>query len=456
VKRRRVMKSRRVRVRRRRSRVARLRRRLARLTASLRSRQSTGRRVLLALALLVVVLIPLPGLASDTRQKPPACAGSACHAQRVSAQRWSVSLPGTWAAGTGEGTTGDGGTVPVSGQSAYVAVGGGLAIVGTGLSLAAYTLDHGKESWSATLTAPLGTVIVSVRAWPGVVTAGLLAPGSHARTEVVFNAANGIEIRRYPAAVFGGAVAASSATTVVISGTTVTSYNNATGRVRWQRAISGGQPWQADGETLYVAEAPSGAVSSSPVSALKVINLETGTERILSSPQDQPFSGTLAMAANGSVLFASPTMVTAYSGSTGGELWDKGGAVLEGTDPATREIDLTTASGTLVGVDPLTGHVRSSLPGAVATGPAAVYVVRDGVALGLDSGANGTAWGYDMAKGRVKWTSPPLPWPHFFSDVSGLGGSAAADGDLVVVSSCAHLAASPGICADPKLVAFTV
>ena len=456
MKQRRVMKSRRLRVRRRRSRVVRLRRRLARLAASLRSRQSTARRVLLALALLVVVLIPLPGLASDTHPKPPACAGSACHAQRVSAQRWSVSLPGTWAAGTGQGTTGDGGTVPVNGQSAYVAVGGGLAIVGTGLSLAAYTLDHGKESWNTPLTAPLGTVIVSVRAWPGVVTAGLLAPGSHARTEVVFNAANGTEIRHYPAAVFGGAVAASSATTVVIGGTTVTSYDNLTGRVRWQRAISGGQSWQADGGTLYVADASSGAVSSSPVSALKVINLETGTERTLSSPQDQPFSGTLAMAAGGSVLFASPTMVTAYNGSTGGELWDMGGAVPEGTDPATREIDLMTASGTLVGVDPLTGNVRSSLPAAVSTGAAAVYVVRDGVALGLDSGANGTAWGYDMAKGRVKWTSPPLPWPHFFSDVSGLGGSAAADDDLVVVTSCGHLAASPGICAAPKLVAFTV
>jgi len=456
VKQRRVVKSRRVRVRRHRSRVVRLRRRFARLAASLQSRQSTARRVLLPLALLVVVLIPLPGLASDTRQKPPACAGSACHAQRVSAQRWSVSLPGTWAAGTGQEATGDGGTVPVNGQAAYVAVGGGLAIVGTGLSLAAYTLDHGKERWNTTLTAPLGTVIVSVRAWQGVITAGLLAPGSHTRTEAVFNAANGVEIRHYPAAVFGGAVAASTATTVVISGTTVTSYNNVTGRVRWQRTISGGQSWQADGETLYVAEAPGGDASSSPVTALKVINLETGTERILSSPQDQPFSGTLAMAADGSVLFASPTMVTAYSGSTGGELWDRGGAVPEGTDPAAREIDLMTASGTLVGVDPLTGNVRASLPGAVATGPAAVYVVRDGVALGLDSGANGTAWGYDMAKGRVEWTSPPLPWPHFFSDVSGLGGSAAAAGDLVVVTACVRLAASPGICADPKLVAFTV
>ena len=445
-----------MRVRRHRARVIRLRRRLARLGASLRSRRSVARRVALALALLVIVLIPLPGLAADTHPNPPACAGSACYAQPVSAQRWSIPLSGTWAAGTGPGTTGDGGTVPVNGQAAYVAVGGGLAVVGTGLSLTAYDLEQAGKAWQTTLTAPLGTVIVSVRAWQGVITAGLLAPGDHARTEVVLNAVTGLEMRHYPAAVFGGAVAASNATTVVIGGTTVTSYNNVTGRVRWQHAITRGQSWQADGGTLYVAEASGGEVSSSSVTALQVINLATGSERILSSPQDEPFSGTLAMAADGSVLFASPTNVTAYSGSTGGELWAMDGAVPEGTDPATREIDLTTAAGTLVGVDPSTGNVRSSLPAATATGAAAVYVVRDGVALGLDSGANGTAWGYDMVKGRVTWTSPPLPWPHFFSDVSGLGGSAAASGDLVVVTACMHLAASPGICADPRLVAFNV
>jgi hypothetical protein len=92
----------------------------------------------------------------------------------------------------------------------------------------------------------------------------------------------------------------------------------------------------------------------------------------------------------------------------------------------------------------------------VATGAAALYVVRDGVALGLDGGANGAAWGYDMSTGQVAWTLPALPWPHFFSGTAGLGGSAAASGDLVVVTACPHLAASQGTCADPELVAFTV
>jgi len=47
-----------------------------------------------------------------------------------------------------------------------------------------------------------------------------------------------------------------------------------------------------------------------------------------------------------------------------------------------------------------------------------------------------------------------LPWPHFFSDLSGLGGSAAVSGDTVVITVCPHLAAAGLICADPELVAF--
>lgn len=418
------------------------------------------RRAVLALALLVVVLIPLPGLASDTPPQSSACAGSGCQAQPVTAQLWAVRLvgtwpTGTWSAGTGPGTTGDGGTVPVDGQAAYVAVGSGLVVVGTGLSLTGYVQSTGRERWETTLTAPIGTEIMSVRAWPGVVTVGLLAPSGPSRTEVVIDALTGRELQRYPAAVFGGAVSASSATTVVIGRATVTSYDNATGRIRWQRATTGAQSWQADGQTLYVAEASGGYLSSSPVTALKVINLQTGTERVLSSPLGQPFSGTLAMAADGAVLFDSPSGVTAYDGSTGDALWHRAGWVPEGTDPAAGQVDFTD-NGALLGVDPLTGTVRDSVPATVTTGTAALYVVRDGVAFGLDSGANGGAWGYNMAKGKVTWTSPGLPWPHFFSDTAGLGGSAATSGDMVVVTACPHLAASQGICADPELVAFAV
>ncbi|MGH3278016.1 MAG: PQQ-binding-like beta-propeller repeat protein, partial [Trebonia sp.] len=253
----------------------------------------------------------------------------------------------------------------------------------------------------------------------------------------------------------GGAVTASSATTVVIGRITVTSYSNGTGRVRWRRTTSGDQSWQADGQWLYLARAPGGSPSSSPVTAINVINLKTGTERVVGSPSGRPFAGTLAMAAGGAVLFASSAGVTAYSRSTGGELWAKD-AVPEGTDPAARQVDLTLPGGALVGADPLTGNVRASVPAAAVTGTSALYVVRDEVGLGLASGENGNAWGYDMARGKVTWTLSALPWLHFFSDPSGLGGSAAASGDMVVVTACPHLAASQGICADPELVALSV
>jgi PQQ-like domain len=432
-----------------------VRRRLVRLAGPFRSRRSAARRAVLAIAILVVVLFPLPVLASDTPPKSPVCQGAGCRAQPASAQLWAVRLSGTWSAGTGPGSTGDGGTVPVVGQ-AYVAVGSGVAVIGTGLSLTGYATSSGAQLWQVALGAPAGTAIISVRAWQGVVTAGLLAPTGRTRTEVVIDATTGAVLRRYPAAAFGGAVAASRATTVVIGPAAVTSYDNATGRVRWQHTIAGGQSWQVDGHTLYAAESAGGYLSSSPVAALRVINLSTGTERVLSSPPGRPFYGTLAIAAGGAVLFASTAGVTAYSGSTGSVLWTMPDAVPEGTDPDARLVYLTSPDGALTGVDPMTRTVRGSAPGTVAARGAGLYVVRDGVALGLDSGASGVAWGYDMAEGRVTWTSPALPWPHFFSDLSGLGGSAAASGHVVVVTACPHLAASPGICADPELVALNL
>jgi PQQ-like domain len=373
----------------------------------------------------------------------------------VSAHLWTVGLSGAWSAGTGPGSTGDGGTVPVAGQ-AYVAAGGGVAVLGAGLSVTGYQLSSGKQLWQTTLDAPLGTGIMSVRAWPGVITVGLLAPDGRSRTEAVLNATTGNQVRRYPAAAFGGAVSASKSTTVIVGPDTVTSYNNATGRVRWQHKTAGGQSWQVDGQTLYMAESPGGELGSSQVTALRVIDLATGAQRMLSSPLGRPFSGTLAIAAQGAVLFASSAGVTAYSGYTGGALWAKRDAVPEGTDPPAGLVDLTLSDGALAGVDPLTGAVSASVPASAATGAAGLYVVRDGVALGLNSGANGTAWGYDMAKGAVTWTWPTLPWPHFFSDLSGLGGSAAVSGDVVVVTACQRLAASPGLCAAPELLAFNV
>lgn len=411
------------------------------------------RRGVLAVVLLAVVFFPATAPASG--QPPATCHG--CRAQPASAERWASRLPGAWAAG--DGATG---TVPASGQ-AYVAVGGGVAAVGNGLTVAGYGLRDGQPLWQVTLSAPAGSAIMSVRAWPGVVTAGVVAKGGQTRTEVVIDSVTGTVLRRYPAAVFGGAVAASAATTVVVGPASVTSYDNGDGRVRWRRETGVGQTWRADGGILYVAESAGGYLGSAPVMSLRVINLNTGTERALHSPPGRTFAGTLAVAADGAVLFTSASGVTAYSGSTGGTLWSMPAAVPEGADPSAHLVYLTAAGGALVGVDPLTGAVKASVPGSTAGGSAGMYVVRGGVALGLDSGQGGEAWGYNVAAGRVTWTAPGLPWPHYFSDLSGLGGSAAlsADatlsGDIAVIAVCPHLVplATTSSQASPSAVAST-
>jgi len=403
-----------------------------------------------------MLVIPLPVLASDVAPHPVGCQGDGCHALAASALRWTQPLPGYWhAGGGGAGDSGDGSTVPASGQ-ALVAAGGKLAVVGIGLDVTGYDLATGHRRWQVTLAAPPGAVIMSVRAWPDVVTVGLLAPDGRSRTEAVLSARDGRELRRYPAAVYGGAVAASAAATVVIGASAVTSYGNATGQVRWRRAAGGAEPWRVDGQTLYLAESPGGALGSSPVTALRVVDLGTGAERTLSSPIGSPFSGTLALATDGAVLFAAPAGVTAYSGSTGGELWSAAGAVPEGTDPAARLVYLAEAGGTLGGVDPLTGRARAVVPASAVPGDGAVYVVRGGTAFGLDAGASGAAWEYATRAGRVSWTSAGLPWPHFYADVSGLGGSAAEAGGTVVVTACPRLGATAPFCADPELVAFAL
>jgi hypothetical protein len=410
-----------------------LRRALARRRPAGRGRAAWPRRGVLAIVLLAVVFFPVSGPVSG--QQPAACGG--CRVQPASAERWVGKLSGAWTAGTGTA-----GTVPVSGQ-AYVAVGGGVAAVGDGLTVSGYGLHDGRPLWRAALNAPAGAAIMSVRAWPGVVTAGVVARGGRTRTEVVIDSVTGAVLGRYPAAVFGGAVAASAATTVIVGPTSVTSYDNRDGRVRWRRQTGAGQTWRADGDVLYVAESAGGYLESAPVTTLRVINLTSGAERSLHSPPGRSFSGRLAVAADGVVLFTSASGVTAYSGLTGGTLWTMPAAVPEGADPSAHLVYLTSAAGALVGADPLTGAVKASVPGSTAGGSAGMYVVRGGVALGLDGGQSGEAWGFNVAAGRVTWTAAALPWPHYFSDLSGLGGSAALSGDTVVIAACPKLAPTP-------------
>ena len=253
---------------------------------------------------------------------------------------------------------------------------------------------------------------MSVRAWPGVVTAGVASPGGRSRTEVVIDNVTGVAERRYPSALFGGAVTASTTVTTVVGPSSVTSYDNRTGNVRWRRPAGPGQAWRADGETLYLTESSGGYLYGAQVTGLQVIDLISGSERTLGSPPANPFTGSLAEVFSGVVVFTSASGVTAYDGSTGRLLWSMGAVVPEETDPAQGLAYFMSDTGALFGVDPMTGQVRRSISGAAAAGSAGIYVVRDGVALGLDSGSGGEAWGYSLTAGRVTWTVPGLSWPH--------------------------------------------
>ena len=356
--------------------------------------------------------------------------------------RWTAPLYGAWNVAPGLA-----GTVPASGL-AYASVGGGLAAVGAGLTVTAYSSRTGMLEWQDTLTGfPAGAAIVSVRAWPGEVTAGVsyrpAGGGAPRRTEVALSGTDGAQSGRYPAGAFGGAAAGSQKYTVVVGATAVTSYDNATGRIRWRRPTGPvAQAWRTDGKWLYVAESPGGFVDSAPVSALRRIDVSTGAELVVRPLEGLSFQGMLSTAFDGVVLFSSAAGVTAYHGATGALLWSAHGAVPEGTDHSRPRIYLTEGSN-LVGVDPRTGRVKATASGSAVNGAAGVYVVRNGVALGLDQGGSGDAWGYNLAVQRVTLAAPGLPWPHYFVDLSGVGGSADPASNLVIIAACRQLAPAP-------------
>ena len=353
--------------------------------------------------------------------------------------RWTRALPGSW-----DVVSGLTGTVPASGL-AYASVGYGVAAVGTGLTVYAYSSKTGAPLWSETLTGfPAAAAIVSVRTWPGEVTAGVsyASAGHLERAEVVMAGSTGVPWGRYPAAEFGGAVAGSPQYTVIVGATAVTSYDNATGGVRWRRPTGRvPQAWRIDGVSLYMAESAAGLLGSAPVTALRKIDLATGAEFNVPPLEGLSYVGTLSAAIDGVVVFSSGGGVTGYDGATGAWLWSVRGALLEGTDPRKQMIYLTKGSN-LIGVNPLTGQVAATAAGSAVAGSAGIHAVRDGVALGLDQGANGDAWGYDIGAQRVRLAAAGLPWPHYFVDLGGVGGSADPASDLVVIAACAQLAPS--------------
>jgi hypothetical protein len=413
-----------------------------------------ARRGVLAAVLIGAALVP-----GRVASAPAArCTGAGCQRQ-VAAIKWTRPLPGSWSAQSDAL-----GTVLSQGE-AYAGVGSGVAAVGYGLTVVAYQLSTGQPLWATTLTGfPPGSAVVSVRAWTGVLTAGVAIPaalptgtggGPSHRDEVVLSATDGTQLRSYPAAIYGGAVAASPARTVIVGSRAVTSYVNATGRVAWRRPTGRvPQAWRVDGQNLLVAEARGGYTGTAPVTALRRINLATGALAVL-RPSGRAFDGTLSGAVGDAVLFSGADGLTAYSATDGRLLWQRPGAVPQAVDTV-RQILYVASGDALIGVDPLTGDkvTRSASPGA-----AGLYTVSAGVALGLDEGALGDAWGYDLARKRVLWTTRPIPWPHFFVDLSGIGGSADQSGSTVVLASCAHVgvaasAAQAPPCTKPELVAI--
>jgi hypothetical protein len=401
-----------------------------------------ARRVVLAVVLVGAVVIP--GRASS--QQTQHCSGPRC--RTAGSILWTANLPGPWLAETGVT-----GTVPSS-SAGYAAMGGRLAVLGAGLRVTAFQLKTGSRAWQTTITGfPSGSAIVGVRAFAAVVAVGVQPPPgiTPERDEVILSAATGGMLGSYPAAAYGGAIAADGDNVVVVGSTAVTAYAAATGRVLWTRSIGPpGQTWRVSGQDVYVAQ-PDG---SAGVLLVRRISLSNGAEAVLRPSGHSVFPATLSAVVDGVMLFSAPGEVAAYDGDTGGELWPPDKGVLELADPSTSTVYL--ASGTaLEGVDISSGTVLSRAALSVA---GSLYWVSGSVALGLDQDALGDAWGYSLHSRRVLWTSAGLPWPHFFVDLSGLGGSASPAGHVVLLATCARVGpkatpASAPRCLRPELAA---
>ena len=385
----------------------------------------------------------IPGRASSEQTQH--CAGPRCRA--AGSILWTAALPGTWLAEAGVT-----GTVPSAGPG-YAATGGGLAVFAAGLRVTAFQLSAGRRAWQTTVTGiPAGSTIVGVRAFAGEVAVGVQPPAGETpeRDEVILSASTGRPVRIYPAAAYGGAIAASGGDTVVVGRTAVTAYANSSGRVLWSRPVGPpGQTWRVSGQYVYVAQQD----GSAGVLEVRRISLSTGAETVVRAAHGM-FPGELSAVVDGAMLFSVPGEVAAYDGGTGGGLWHQDGAVLELADPVAG-IAYLASGAALDGVDvasgTLLGHAALSVAGSL-------YWVSDGVALGLDQDALGDAWGYSLDSHRVLWTSAGLPWPHFFIDLSGLGGSASSGGRVALLATCARLgpkAVSKGAqgCLRPELAA---
>ena len=245
---------------------------------------------------------------------------------------------------------------------------------------------------------------------------------------------------------------------MIVGETTVTSYSNRTGAVLWSRPTGrAAQAWKVSGNDLYLTVSAGGYLSNGPVRALRKIFLRSGVQRLI-RPPGRSFRGVLSRVFDGVAVFTDARGTIAYSATTGRRLWRRLGAVPGNADTPGGLLYLTDGS-SLAGVEPQTGRTQVSVSGGSTTGTSGFYAVRDGVVLGLDQGAEGDAWGYDVAVGRVLWTNSELPWPHYFVDLSGIGGSTGPTSGAILLAVCgqagaAAAGASGPVCDRPELVAL--
>jgi outer membrane protein assembly factor BamB len=377
------------------------------------------------------------------------CVGYRCQAS--GSILWTRRLAGSWLAANGVA-----GTVPASGE-AFVASAGDLAVLADGTTVTGYDARTGDPLWQTSLSGlPLDSAVMSLRAWPGIVAAGVsvpLASGGDRRVEVMLAAATGSQLRTYQAAYYGGAVQADQARTVVVGTGAVTSYANDSGRVVWRQSTgSPAQDWIVSAGNLYMTETAGGYLSASPVTGLRSIDLRTGATRII-RPPGGPYTGTLAGIVGDVALFSSGNGLRGYSLQTGKLMWHRFAAVLELVDQS-RSAAYIASGSALSALDVTTGATKGRPAKAVSAG---LYAVRDGIGLGLDQDALGDAWGYGMYSRRIVWTSGSLPWPHYFADLTGLGGSTGTDSPITLLTTCASVgnATSNGAapCLRPELVA---
>jgi len=253
------------------------------------------------------------------------------------------------------------------------------------------------------------------------------------RQEIVLDSMTGKQLRAYPSARSGGAAWASRERTVVVGQGAVASYANRNGRAIWRDPTGPAeQAWQTAGGKLYVTVSASGEVGTAPVTAVRLIDLRTGEERLIQPPHGS-FGGMLTGVLDGVLVFSGSSGLRSYSVATGHLIAQRPGAVLEGADPVQRVLYADIA-GVLTGIDPVT---LQDEPDPVAGIPQGVYGVRAGVAVGVNPGPNGAAWGYSIARRRIIWTARPLPWPHFFADALGVGGGVEQGASTALLVTCA-------------------